>query len=89
MPGASADTIKFNILAVVGNSMCEDVNMDYALLSVAGTNEIEMTSFCINENAMGAEFMVKGTEDVVVEMMTSNSSGYGFLLEYEASKLCC
>lgn len=89
MPREGADTTKFNILAVQGNSMCEDVNMDYALLSIAGTNETEKTSFCLNEYAMGAEFMVKGTEEVVVEMMTSNSSGYGFLLEYAASKLCC
>ncbi|XP_063961475.1 uncharacterized protein LOC129269155 [Lytechinus pictus] len=87
VPITGTDTIKFTILHVEGNATCKDVDNNFALLSIAGGSDVEKTSFCLNDNAMGAEFMIKGTE-AIVEMMTSDSAAFGFLLEYEAFYDC-
>ena len=59
-------------------SICKDIETDLAhQLSVSANGEVEKTMYCLNTAAVGA------TSSVVVEMLTSDASKYGFILDYE------
>ena len=72
----------------MGESMCDDINNNYGELSVTVDGETQKTSYCMNAAAIGSSFVVAGT-NVVVEMVTSDASKFGFLMEYESSEKPC